>query len=108
MLHWFMVEIKVKRLNTFNEKSKGLLGTRSTKGIYFETRFGIHTFFMKYPIVVAILDNEGVIVSVKKVMPNRILLWSPIYSRVLELPEGYLNKPDFKVGEKVLLRFDSA
>ena len=70
-----------------------------------ETRFGIHTFGLKYPIDVLILDNGNKVVFLKKnLMPWRIFLWNPIYDKVLELPQGTIDKKKIKINDAVNLK----
>ena len=78
------------RLTGF-EKFKGLIGSKQ-KTLIFKTRFGIHTFFLKSPIDVVILDKSNKAVIVKAgLKPNRIFLWNIKYDTVIELPENYIK-----------------
>lgn len=80
-------------LKGFLDKSKGLVGKRETKNVVFYTRFGIHTFGVKFPIDVLILDEKLKVTSVKEnLKPNRIFLWNPEYSLVIELEKGTVKK----------------
>ena len=97
-----MPELKVKRLETLKEKTIGLIGREKIAPVIFETRFGIHTFFLRVPIDVLILDNqERVAVLKESLFPNRIFLWNPRYKIVLELPEGTIKKHNIKEGIKI-------
>jgi uncharacterized protein len=61
--------------------------------LYFETRWGIHTFFVKEPIDVLILDEENRVQVIKKgLKPWRLFFWNPKYRRVLELPHGRISQ----------------
>jgi len=92
--------LKVRSLNTFWKKTRGLIGITDTTPVYFETRWGIHTYFLKGPIGVVILDNESRVQSIKVVKPNRTYIWNPLFSRVVEIPNVRAkNMP--KVGEKL-------
>ena len=94
--------LKVKRLKTFWEKSVGLIGKKKITPIYFETRFGIHTFGMLSPIDVVILDKGGKVVKLaENLAPFRVFLWSPRYYRVLELPGGFAVREKIFVGDKL-------
>lgn len=74
-------------LHTMKEKTDGMLAFKTPRPIYFETRWGIHTFGMGTTIDVAVLDAEGVVVSLKKnIKPNGFFFWNPKHKRVLELP----------------------
>ncbi len=97
-----MVDLKVKRLETLKEKTIGLIGRESIAPIIFETRFGIHTFGLKLPIDVLILDNQKKVAVLKESLsPNRIFLWSPRYKIVLELPTGTIKKHNIKKGTQI-------
>lgn len=96
----------MKKLETQWEKIVGLMGKSQPESVYFTTRWGIHTFFMKFPIDVVILDRSNRVALVKQeVRPWRILIWNPVHSRVLELPAGMTKKLKIITGEKIILRF---
>lgn len=85
--------------NSIN-KTKGLLFTVKPKTIIFKTRFGIHTFFMKYNIDLLILDKKKQVVVLKKsIKPNRIVFWNPKFDLVIELPSGSINKSKTEKGD---------
>jgi len=98
--------IQVKHLSTISQASIGLLGATKAYPVYFKTRFGIHTFGMKFPIDVLILGDNFEVVRLKsELVPNRIFLWPPIYFHVIELPEGYISKNTIRIGEKIKLLY---
>ncbi len=98
------MELKVKHLSGFN-KTKGLLFAKKAYPIFFKTRFGIHTFGMKFPIDVLILsENKEVVKVAKNLLPNKFILWNPTYSRVIELPEGDIEKHKIKIGQVIQLK----
>lgn len=81
-------------------KIKGLIGETSCKPIVFRTRFGIHTFFLKFPIDVIIADKSKKIVLIEKgLKPGRFLFWNPKYDTVIELPSGTLEKSKSAIGD---------
>lgn len=97
-----MLELKVKRLETLIEKTIGLIGREDIAPVIFETRFGIHTFGLKLPIDILILDNQKNVAVIKESLsPNRIFLWSPIHKIVLELSAGTIKKHNIKKGTKI-------
>ncbi len=97
-----MTKIKARKLHTFSEKCIGLMGKSKPENIYFETRWGIHTFFMKFPIDVIVLDREGrVTVLFVNLKPWRIAFWNPKYERVLELKAGTVQAFSLKIGTAV-------
>lgn len=78
----------------------GLLKNKNADVIVFNTRFGIHTFFLKLPIDLIVLSKIGKVVFVKEnVMPNRVVIWNIKYNKVIELPNGYVKKSNTKIGD---------
>lgn len=99
-----MTTIYVKEAKNLKEKIQGLIGKDKAQTIMIKTHFGIHTFGLKFPIDVLILNNENKVVSMKEnLKPNRIFLWNPIYERVIELPSGTIEKKAIKIKSSVRL-----
>lgn len=97
-----MVTLKVKILRTLIEKSVGLIGVKCAYPIFFTTRWGIHTFGVRSPIDVLILDKGNHVVLIRhRLPPNRILFWNPIYNRVIELPPGTIVKRRITVDTQI-------
>lgn len=98
-----MKTIHVQRLMSIVDKSIGLLRYKEARPVYFTTRFGIHTFGMKFPIDVVVLDSEFKIIALtQRLAPNRIFLWSPRYYHVIELPAGEIQKETLTIGTKII------
>ena len=95
--------MKARELKSWREKFFGLIGKEKPENILIQTRFGIHTFFLKFPIDVVILDEKNKVVDAKTISPNRIFFWNPIYDKVLELPTGTIKEKKIKIGEKIKL-----
>lgn len=97
-----MITVKAKILKNWKAKSEGLLGAKKAEAIYFKTHFGIHTFFMKFPIDVVILDKSGIVKALKaNLKPGNVFLWNPLYSGVLELPSGGIKSNKITKGSKI-------
>ncbi len=97
-----MIHLQVKHLRTFRERAIGLIGTNKPSPVFFQTRFGIHTFGMTYAIDVVILNQDNEVIKVVEALkPNRIFLWSPLFNKVLELPTGSIKTHSIKKGTKV-------
>lgn len=95
--------LKVKKAKNIKEKVQGLIGKDKPYAMMLETRFGIHTFGLRFPIDVVILDDKNKIVSIRENMkPCRIFLWNPRYKKVLELPAGTIRKGDMDVDDHVV------
>ena len=91
------LELRIKRLNEL-EKFVGLIKFKDT-GLLFETRFGIHSFFLKELIEVIILDEKNIVKKIKFLKPNRIFIWNPLLTKVLELPKGSIQTLNLKLGD---------
>lgn len=100
-----MIQLTVRHAKSLREKTLGLIGKKPITPLYFETRWGIHTFGVKAPIDVAILDKDERIVCLKEnLKPNRVFLWKPTYKRVIELPYGTIKKKKLKLNELVSIK----
>ncbi len=97
-----MVSLQVKKLSSF-ASIRGQMFRKKIEPVYFETRFGIHTFFVQHPIDVLILDSTDVVQKVKDLLPWKIFLWNPKWKRVVELPGGTIQNRKIKVGTRIVL-----
>ncbi len=101
------ITIKVYYAKNLFQKSRGLLDVDKPYPLYFKTRFGIHTFGMKQPIDVVVLNKHNEVIGIKeRLKPNRVFLWNPSYNNVLELPPGTIRVKKFKSGLKIELLYD--
>ena len=81
-------------------KSKGFIGKNDVEAIVFTTRFGIHTFGLKFPIDVLILnDKRKVIYTKENLKPNRIFAWNPKYKLVVELNKKLIKNSGIEVND---------
>ena len=73
--------------NTFKKRLFGLMGKKNIKnGLFFPKTNSIHTFFMKEPIdIIMINKNNNVIFFQKNVKKNRIIVKKKAY-HTIELP----------------------
>lgn len=94
----------LKIASSFSDKLLGMLRKANLGGSSFQTRFGIHTFFLKFHIDVIILDKNGKVVKLASMLPNKVFFWNPKYSQVLELPSGTIKKTKTEVGDLLSLR----
>ncbi len=88
---------------SFIDKLLGLLKKSNPRSIFFKTRFGIHTFFLKQPIDVIILDNDDKVVKLACMVPNKLFFWNPKYSQVLELPSATIQRTKTQIGDLLLI-----
>lgn len=99
-----MITLKVRKATMGWEKIIGLIGKNQVYSLLIETRFGIHTFGVRTPIDILILDKNYVVKNIVIGMkPYRIFVWNPLYPYVVELPEGTIMKEKIKKGEKMTL-----
>lgn len=90
---------------SFGDNLFGLFKKSNPRSLLFKTRFGIHTFFLKNPIDVIVLDDKFKIVKLKTVLPNRLFFWNPKFNMVIELPPETIKKSNTKIGD--LLNFSN-
>ncbi len=88
--------IPIRKLNEL-EKLVGMIKFKNC-GIFFTTRFGIHSFFLKETIEVIILDKNNQVKLIKLLKPNRIFIWNPVFTKVLELPKGSIETLNLNLG----------
>lgn len=89
----------LKIATNFLQSLFGLIKEKEDTAMLLYTRFGIHTFFMKYPIDVIVLDSKNKIVQIKKnLKPNTFFVWNPKYKKIIELPN---KKYEIKVGDEL-------
>lgn len=100
-----MITLFVKKTNNIKDKIIGLIGKEKPYALMIQTHFGIHTFGLKFPIDVLILDKKNKAVFLKKnLMPWRIFLWNPMFGKVLELPLGTIDKKKIKINDTVNIK----
>jgi uncharacterized membrane protein (UPF0127 family) len=75
--------------NNIEDRVIGLLKADKPYPLHIKTRWGIHTFGMRYAIDVVILDDNFAVQTIKtNLKPWRVFLWNPLFKHVLELPKG--------------------
>lgn len=97
------INVEVIDLKSLKEKTFGAI-IFSKKALILNTRFGIHTFFVKNPLDIIILDNRNRVKIIKNLKPNRIFVWNPKFPKVLELPDGSADNLKLNIGH--ILKFD--
>lgn len=96
------MELKVKEAISLKEKLFGLVGQINITPTLFQTHFGIHTFFMKAPIDVIVLNkNCEVMILKQNLKPWKIFFWNPIYKSIIELPWGFIKEKKIKIGDRI-------
>ncbi len=99
-----IVSASAKEAKSAADRILGLLKKSNPRTLIIKTRFGIHTFFLEGPIDVIILDkNQQVVKCKQKLHPNRIFLWNPKYSIVIEMPAGSIRKAKTALGDTLIL-----
>lgn len=85
---------------TLWQKAFGLIFHKKPSTMFFHTRFGIHTYFMPFPIDVIILENNNQVYKLKKTLkPFNIFFWNPKFSTVIELPAGTIESSNTEPGD---------
>jgi len=92
------IPLTIQKAKSFKQKIIGLIGKKEPTALLIITRFGIHTFGLKFPIDVLVLDEENKIVKLKQnVQSNRIFFWNPKYTKIVELPQGIIKKKNIRI-----------
>lgn len=103
-------QLNVRKFTGYKDKLIGLIGQQSETLIYFQTRFGVHTFGMKIPILLLVADSQMEIVQCRVVKPRRVAIWNPKYKHVVEIPLKNEEESDnylYEIGDKLELNFIS-
>lgn len=86
--------------SSFRERLLGLLYPGYGSHLMLKTRFGIHTFFLKKPIDVVVLDDKNKVVKIKQgLRPFSLFFWNPKFLKVIEIPEGAILKYRISLGD---------
>ncbi|HVZ67033.1 MAG TPA: DUF192 domain-containing protein [Patescibacteria group bacterium] len=91
----------VRKALSFKDNAFGMIDGKNGSGLIISTHFGIHTFFMKFPIDVIVLDKNKKVQKLKTVKPWQIFVWNPKFSVVIELPNGIIRKTKTEVGDRL-------
>lgn len=94
----------MKIAGSLRERIRGLIGERKPGRLLIRTRFGIHTFFVRFPIDIVILDGRNMVRTFRESLrPNRVFFWNLLYGVVLELPAGEIRKLGIRTGQKLVI-----
>ena len=94
--------MKIKRLSSLIDKTIGLAFQNDIKPVFFQTRWGIHTFFVRSPIDVVICSDHLIVRKiVHNLKPWRLLFWNPKYKNVFEFPANDPKTKTIKIGSKL-------
>lgn len=78
---------ELRVLRTWAERLRGLLGTGADAAPVLLVRCGsIHTFGMRYPLDVALVDERGEVLVARRRLPPRAVLSHPLARCALERP----------------------
>jgi uncharacterized membrane protein (UPF0127 family) len=87
-------------------RARGLLGRsrlEEGEGLLLTGCPAIHTVGMRFPIDVAFLDEDGVIMAIyHRLRPNRRTAWHKRAAWALELPEGTLDHTATATGHRLI------
>lgn len=110
---WLVSDAKVlasaEVVVTRQQRRKGLLGRDSTEGALVIDRCRwIHTIGMKFPIDVAYLDPDGVVV--KTIQMQRFRMGIPVWNArsVIEAEAGAFGRWGLRVGDQIEIRNDDS
>lgn len=97
-----MVTLHVKTATNFWQSAVGLIGAKKPYPLLLHTRFGIHSFGVRFPLDIIILNDQYEVMYLKKnLLPNRVFFWPPKWQWVLEVPEGTIQKEKIALGTRI-------
>ena len=94
---------------TRRERRRGLLGRESIEGaLVIDPCRWIHTIGMKFPIDVAYLDPDGIVV--KTIQMQRFRMGIPVWNArsVIEAEAGAFGRWGLRVGDQIEIRTDDS
>ncbi len=101
-----LVVAKLERADTWLKRFKGLMGRETLdedSGLYLEPCRQVHCFFMKFPIDVVFVDEQGRVVGLDvQLRPWRIGRYHPRAVGALELPAGSVERLEIQKDVSVL------
>ncbi len=106
---WLMSEARVLAsvdvATTRAEKAKGLLGRDTMEGAYAIPKCRwVHTIGMRFPVDVAYLDADNVVIKIASMHRYRMALPVPKARTVLEAKAGAFERWHLRVGDPVEIR----
>jgi uncharacterized protein len=96
--------VRVRVASSFVHRAVGLLGTASlppSEGLWITPCKTVHTFFMQYPIDIAVLDEKGTVIDQTTLAPWRTSHWHKQARSILELSAGVLARSRTTVGDRI-------
>jgi hypothetical protein len=103
---------KVELADTFWRRFRGLMFRRKFprgSAMLFKLpkpgRYGIHMFFVKFPIDLIYLDSRFVVVALRaRLKPWRTHKPKAVANYLIELPAGTISRSKVKIGHKIALQ----
>jgi uncharacterized protein len=94
----------VRALTRWSEAAQGLIAEEKPEAMFLRTRWGIHTFGVRFPIDVIVFDDANVVRAMRaSLKPFRFFFWNPQWENVLELPAGTIVATHTEVGDALQL-----
>lgn len=99
-----VITIKAKMAYSFHDRLFGLIDKKLSRYLIINTHFGIHTFFLKTPIDVLLLDERNNVIKMKNNLPPfSFFFYNPKYSKVVEMPQDTIIKLDIHMNDKICI-----
>lgn len=90
----------IRELRSWSEVAQGLIAETTPEAVLLRTRWGIHTFGVKFPIDIIVYDATCTVRAVREnLKPFRFFFWNPQWENVLELPAGTIAATRTAVGD---------
>ncbi|MFN3255507.1 MAG: DUF192 domain-containing protein [Ilumatobacter sp.] len=110
---WLVSDARVlasaEHAQTRSERRHGLLGRDGIEGALVIDRCRwVHTIGMRFPIDVAYLDDDGLVMKTVQMPRHRLGLPVPSAERVIEAEAGAFERWGLRVGDTVEVRDESS
>lgn len=97
-----IITTDLKEVTSLEDRVFGLLKRSNPRSLLFKTRFGLHTFGLKEPIDVLVLNDNLKVVKIRQnLKPNQLFFWHPLFATVVELPADSIANTETEIGDQL-------
>lgn len=99
-----IITLKAKIAISFHDRLFGLIDKNNSRFLVLNTHFGIHTFFLKSPIDIILLDGRNKVIKMSENLPPyKFFFYNPKYSKVIEMPQNSIKKLGVHMNDKICI-----
>jgi uncharacterized protein len=87
-----------------SDRRRGLTGRDGIEGVFVLRARSVHTFGMRFPIEVAFCDEDGVVIRIVTMVPNRVSRFHRGAASAVEAPLGAFREWGVSPGDRLEIR----